>query len=342
MQSFLLFNRHGGIDRFREELLAEGIDASELTAGKSLLVIGPKGMGIGGTAPNINTTAVIFGHELTHGVTALGGYREVEEFTRARLQDASASLMDRIRKLSEAPMQDVGDVKGYLGSLSFEDPQIVELMELAKANIGRTALEEVTAQTGGIAFGKRVGLKLRAQDIPSGYHSPSQFSEYVSRMHREVTGPVTTALTSGMIRPDIGKDLVRRTYYDKDEIEFFQQHIQQELKAHGAAVYSAGMLRSAQQAGDDKAYEEIESYIFQLETEKGHVGLMDRVKKILQEQDETVPSDIGRRVAFAPTAEQAVEATVSVARPAAAVAPRQAAAAVRIPANSKKNNDCSK
>jgi len=306
------------------------------------------GITAGKPAPNINTVGITFGHELTHGVTALGGYREAEDFTWARLKDASESLLQRVRTYGLGP--DATAVErvrlynsgGHLGTLSFEDPQVVELMDLAKANIGRTALEEVTAETGGIAFGRRIGLSLRPEDAITGYHNPDKFSEYVSRITDTVTRPIREALEDGMIQPPVGPDGVVRTSYDKAEIQFFQHHIQQELKAHGAAVYSAGMLRSAQQAGDDKLYESIESEIFQLETEKGHVGLMDRVKKILQEQDETVPSDIGRRVTFAPTAEQAVEATVSVARPAAAIAPRQAAAAVRIFASAKKNNGCSK
>lgn len=223
----------------------------------------------------------------------------------------SNKVLRRTKEILTGPKQTVGDVAGYMGSMTFEHPSIVGLMDAAKASISNTALEEVTAHMGGIAVGQKVGLSLESltKNILTGYHSPSGFTGYVDQIAGQVVGPLSEMLTSGIIAPPGGG------YYSEKEINFFTEHIKDTLRRHGAATYTAGMLASTSRPGMEPLYSAVEAHAADLTISGRATDLLSDATRILRGEDPTVSSNIGRIIDISSNTGQSVEAAVSGTAP---------------------------
>lgn len=273
----------------------------------------------------------------------VGAFKTVaHELTHA----ASSFEYDRTRALAEdLLLHHVGTLRHHIstaapGSMTFDDPVVVRAMDAARGVVTRSALEEVTAQMGAVAFGQRAGVPVARSALLTGYHSPSGFVSYAEGPVGSLSEQIIEMVRSGLIvRPDGSR-------YGPEDSAFFTSHIAQELQMQGAAVYNAGMLKSLSYTGRNAAYEAVESEILRIETGNTDTGipfpgLMSKTKEILEGKNPTVPDDIGRIVEIVPNkpvvaASVATSATASVTT-AARAAPTAARTLGGSPSATKRN-----
>lgn len=253
-------------------------------------------------------------HELTHSASSFEYGR-----TRAFAEDLL--------------LHQVGALKHHIstaarGSMTFDDPIVVRAMDAARGVVTQSAIEEVTAQMGAVAFGKKAGIPILGKELLTGYHAPISFAEYAEGPVGSLSEQIIEMVRRGLIvKPD-------GSLYSPEDSAFFASHIAEELKMQGASVYNAGMLRSLSHIGDNAAYEAVESEIFRLET--GHTagnisfpGLMEKTKEILAGKNPTVQDDIGRLVEIVPNKPAAAASVANSAAASVTTAARAAPAAVR-------------
>lgn len=253
-------------------------------------------------------------HELTHSASSFE-YDSTKAFADDLLLHHVGTLRHHIS--TAAP-----------GSMTFNDPVVVNAMDAARVVVTRSALEEVTAQMGAVAFGQKAGVPVVGNALLTGYHAPSAFASYSEGPAGSLSEQIIEMVKRGLIvKPD-------GSLYGPEDSAFFTSHIAQELQMQGASVYNAGMLRSLSHTGQNAAYEAVESEIFRLET--GHTksgisfpGLMDKTKEILEGKNPTVPEDIGRLVEIIPNKPAAAASVATSAAASVTTAARSAPAAVR-------------
>jgi len=229
-------------DPEHKKVLADsGIDIAQHPTATSLIAIRDKiakydyeliqAIGEGGQKSSIPAPLDAFStvaHELTHAASSFE-YKRSQSFADALLLHQIGNLRHHIS--TAAP-----------GSMTFDDPVVVNAMDAARFVMNQHAVEEVTAQVGSIAFAERAGIPLSRSIILTGYHSPSSFGPYSEGPLGLLSEQVVEMVKRGLIRKPDG------SLYTPEDSAFFTSHIAQELQMQGASVYNAGMLRSLAQA----------------------------------------------------------------------------------------------